>query len=171
MVVRQGSTVAVINYVCGYASKDSKHTGATANFFEDMVNAVDTADTNQVSGKSICVKMLIKTVGIRDISGPKASFELSASALCCCSCQFPYLSMTGSRSLKRDGDTAAHSTPLDKHFARLQGQHCSSYQFASMDGKAPVVSGGATHATWPLNEDYCRPVLFLYGLTGLKSKK
>ena len=34
----------------------------------DMVNAVDAADVDQVIGKSMCVKMLIKTVGRRDIS-------------------------------------------------------------------------------------------------------
>ena len=30
----------------------------------------------------MCAKMLLKTVGRRDISGPKASFELSGLALC-----------------------------------------------------------------------------------------
>ena len=33
--------------------------------------------------------------------------------------------------------------------------------FVSKKGKVPVVSGGATHATWPLNEDYCREMLNL----------
>ena len=70
--------------------------------------------------------------------------------------------MTGSRRLERDGDTATRSTPLDKYLARPQDKHCSWYQFASADGKVPVVSGGATHATWPLNEDYCRTMLLLH---------
>ena len=111
-----------------------------------------------MTGKSICAKMLIKTVGRRDISGPEASFELSGLALWRCSHQFTYLSMTGSRRLERDGDTATRSTPLDKYLARPQEQHCSWYQFALV----PVVSGGATHATWPLNEDYCRSMLLLH---------
>ena len=55
--------IAIIDYVCGYACKDSEPTGATADLFEDMVNAVDTTDADQVTGKSICAKMLIKTVG------------------------------------------------------------------------------------------------------------
>ena len=154
--------IAIIDYVCGYACKDSEPTGATADLFEDMVNAVDTTDADQVTGKSICAKMLIKTVGRRDISGPEASFELSGLALWRCSRQFTYLSMTGSRRLERDGDTATRSTPLDKYLARPQEQHCSWYQFASKGGKVPVVSGGATHATWPLNEDYCRSMLLLH---------
>ena len=54
--------------MCGYACKDSEPTGATADLFRDMVNAVDAADVDQVTGKSMCVKMLIKTVGRRDIS-------------------------------------------------------------------------------------------------------
>lgn len=115
-----------------------------------------------MTGKSICAKMLIKTVGRRDISGPEASFELSGLALWCCSRQFTYLSMTGSRRLERDGDTATRSTLLDKYLARPQEQHCSWYQFASKDGKVLVVSGGATHATWPLSEDYCRSMLLLH---------
>ena len=70
--------IAIIDYVCGYACKDSKPTGATAVLFKDMVNAVDAADADQVTGKSMCAKMLIKTVGRRDTSGLEASFELSA---------------------------------------------------------------------------------------------
>jgi len=154
--------IAIIVYVCGYACKESETTGATADLFKDMVNAVDTADADQVTGKSICAKMLMKTVGRRDISEPEASFELSRLALWRCSRQFTYLSITGSRHLERDGDTATCSTPLDKCLARPQEQHRSWYQFASKGAKVPVVSGGATHATWPLTEDYCRSMLLLH---------
>ena len=98
--------------VCGYACKDSEPTGATADLFKDMVNAVDAADADQVTAKSVCAKMLIKTVGRRDISGPEASFELSGLALWRCSRPFTYLSMSGSRRLERDGETATRSTPL-----------------------------------------------------------
>ena len=83
-----------------------------------MVNAVDAADADQVTGKSMCAKMLINTVGRRDISGPEASFELSGLALWRCSRLFTYLSMSGSRRLERDGDTATRTTPLDKYLAR-----------------------------------------------------
>ena len=91
--------IAIIDYVCGYACKDSEPTGATADLFRDMVNAVDAADADQVTGKSMCTKMLIKTVGRRDISGPEASFELSGLALWRCSRPFTNLSMSGSRRL------------------------------------------------------------------------
>ena len=73
--------IAIIDYVCGYACKDSEPTGATSDLFKDMVNAVDAGDADQVTGKSMCAKMLIKTVGRRDIGGPEASFELSGLAL------------------------------------------------------------------------------------------
>ena len=154
--------IAIIDYVCGSACKDSEPTGATADLLKDMVNAVDATDADQVTGKSMCAKMLIKTVGRRDISGPEASFELSGLALWRCSRSFTYLSMSGSRRLERDGDTATRSTPLDKYLARPREEHCSWYHFACKDGKVPVVSGGATHATWPLNEDYCRTMLLLH---------
>ena len=72
---------AIIDYVCGYACKDSEPFGAIADLFKDMLNAVDAADADQVTGKSMCAKMLRKTVGRRDISGPEASFELSRQAL------------------------------------------------------------------------------------------
>ena len=148
--------------MCGYACKNSEPTGASADLFKDMVNAVDATDADQVTGKSMCTKMLIKTVGRRDISGPEASFELSGLALWRCSRSFTYLSMSGSRRLERDGETATRSTPLDKYLARSRDEHCSWYHFASKNGKVPVVSGGATHATWPLNEDYCRTMLLLH---------
>ena len=106
--------------------------------------------------------MLIKTVGRRDVSGPEASFELSGLALWRCSRSFTYLSRSGSRRLERYGDTAACSTPLDKYLARPRDEHCSWYHFASKNGEVPIVSGGATHATWPLNEDYCRTMLLLH---------
>ena len=154
--------IAIIDYVCGYACKDSEPTGATSDLFKDMVNAVDAGDADQVTGKSMCAKMLIKTVGRRDISGPEASFELSGLALWRCSRPFTYLSMSGSRRLERDGETATRSTPLDKYLARPQDEHCSWYHFASKNGNVPVVSGGSTHATWPLNEDYCRTMLLLH---------
>ena len=57
---------------------------------------------------------------------------------------------------------ATCSTPLDKYLARPQDKQCSWYEFACADGKVPEVSGGATHATWPLNEDYCRTMLLLH---------
>ena len=60
--------------MCGYACKDSEPTGATADLFKDMVNAVDATDAEHVN---MCAKMLIKTVGRQDISGPEASFELN----------------------------------------------------------------------------------------------
>ena len=123
--------IAIIDYVCGYACKDSEPTGATADLFKDMVNAVDATDADQVTGKSMCAKMLMKTVGRRDISGPEASFELSGLALWRCSRSFTYLSMSGSRRLERDGDTATRSTPLDKYLARPRDEHCSWYHFAS----------------------------------------
>ena len=69
--------------------------------------------------------------------------------------------MSGSRRLERDGDTVTRSTPLDKYLARPREEHYSWYHFACKDGKVLVVSGGATHATWPLNEDYCRTMLLL----------
>ena len=154
--------IAIIDYVCGYACKDSEPTGATADLFKDMVNAVDATDADQVTGKSMCATMLIKTVGRRDISGPEASFELSGLALWQCSRSFTYLSMSGSRRLERDGETATRSTPLDKYLARPHDEHSSWYHFASKNGKVLVISGGATHATWPLNEDYCRTMLLLH---------
>ncbi|CAH3045001.1 unnamed protein product [Porites lobata] len=126
--------IAIIDYVCGYACKDSEPTGATSDLFKDMVNAVDAADADQVTGKSVCAKMLIKTVGRRDISGPEASFELSGLALWRCSRPFTYLSMSGSRRLERDGETATRSTPLDKYLARPRDEHCSWYHFASRNG-------------------------------------
>ena len=72
--------------------------------------------------------------------------------------------MSESRRLERDGETATCSTPLDKYLARLRHKQCSWYHFASKNGKVPVVSGGAIHATWLLNEDYCRTVLLLHWL-------
>ena len=127
-----------------------------------MGNAVDTHDADQVSGKSMCAKMLMNTVGRRDISGPEASFYLSGKALWRCSRSFTYLSMSGSRRLERDGETTTCSTPLDKYLARPRHKQFSWYHFASKNGKVPVVCGGATHATWPLNEDYCRTMLLLH---------
>ena len=126
--------IAIIDYVCGYACKDSERTGATSDLFKDMVNAFDAGDADQVTGKSMCGKRLIKTVGRRDISGPEASFKLSGLALWRCSRPFTNLSMSGSRRLKRDGETAARSTPLDKYLARPQDNHCSWYRFASKNG-------------------------------------
>ena len=73
-----------------------------------------------------------------------------------------YLSMSGSRRLERDGETATRSTPFDKYLARPQDEHCSWYRFASKNGNVPVVSGRSTHATWPPNEDYCRTMLLLH---------
>ena len=48
--------IAIIDYVCGYACKDSEPTGATADLFKDMVNAVGTSDADQMTGKSMCAK-------------------------------------------------------------------------------------------------------------------
>ena len=39
--------IAIDDYVCGYACKDSEPTGATAYLFKNMVNAVDAADADK----------------------------------------------------------------------------------------------------------------------------
>ena len=101
--------------MCGYACKDSEPTGAIGDLFKDMVNAVDAADADQVTGKSMCATMLIKTVGRQDVSGLEASFELIGLALWRCSCPFTYLSMSESRRLQLDGETATRTTPLDRY--------------------------------------------------------
>ncbi|KAJ7387799.1 hypothetical protein OS493_001143 [Desmophyllum pertusum] len=106
-----------------------------------MVNAVEVAE--EVSGRSICARMLMKTVGRRDISGPEASFELSGLALWRCSRQFSYLSLKGSRRLERNGDTAISSSSLDKYLARPHDELCSWYKFASKNGKVPVAERDA----------------------------
>ena len=116
------------------------------------MSAIDATDADKVTGKSMCAKILIKTVGRRDISGPEVSFELGGLVLWRCSRSFTYLSISGSRRLERDGDTATRSTLW------ISTLHDHDH-FACKDGKVPVVSGGATHATWPLNEDYCRTML------------
>ena len=70
--------------------------------------------------------------------------------------------MTGSRRLEQNGETATTSSSLDKYLARPREELCSWYDFASHNGKVPVVSGGATYATWPLLEDYCRTMMLLH---------
>ena len=53
--------IAIYDYVCGYACKDSEPTGATAYLFKNMVNA---ADSDKETGKSMSAKMLTAlTVG------------------------------------------------------------------------------------------------------------
>ena len=59
--------IAIIDYVCGYACKDSEATGATADLFKDMVNAVDATDADQVTAKSMCAKMLMNLLFILKI--------------------------------------------------------------------------------------------------------
>ena len=51
--------IAIDEYVCGYACKDSEPTGATAYLSKNMVNAVDAADADKVTGTSMSAKMLI----------------------------------------------------------------------------------------------------------------
>ena len=84
-------------YVCGYACKDSEPTGATDDLFKDKVNAVDATDADQVTSKSMCVKIWIKTKGRIDTSRLEASFDLSGLPLWRSTCQFTYLLMSGSR--------------------------------------------------------------------------
>ena len=67
--------IAIDDYVCGYACKDSKPTGATAYLFKNMVNAVD---ADKVTGKSLSAKMLIAlTIGfcLLDIQEVKGDAE------------------------------------------------------------------------------------------------
>ena len=47
--------IAIDDYVCGYACKDSEPTGATAYLFKNMVNA---AYSDKETGKSMSAKML-----------------------------------------------------------------------------------------------------------------
>ena len=57
--------IAIDDCVCGYACKDSEPAAATAYLFKNMVNAVDAADADKVTGKSMSAKMLIVlTVGL-----------------------------------------------------------------------------------------------------------
>ena len=61
--------IAIDDYVCGYACKDSKPAGATAYLFKNMVNAVD---ADKVTGKSLSAKMLIAlTIGFCLLHWPR----------------------------------------------------------------------------------------------------
>ena len=164
---------AIIDYVCGYACKDSEPTGATADLFKDMVNAVDAADAEHVN---MCAKMLIKTVGRQDISGPEASFELNWTSTwvmqpiclhtCQCQGQGDLNGMVALQLIAPLKTSILHDHRTSIAFGTILHSRMVWFHFASKNVKAPAVSRGTTHATWPLNEDYC-----CTGQTGLTSKK
>ena len=78
------------------------------------MNAVDSADADHVTGKSMCAKMLIKTVRRRDVSGPRASFELSGLVLCDVAVHLPTCQCQGQGDLNVTMKLQLAAPPLDK---------------------------------------------------------
>ena len=150
--------LATEKYVSGYACKGNEPTGAVADLFNDIVNA---ADEDHTSAKSLCTKLLMRTVK-RDVSAVEASYEITGLPLYRCSHQFQSISMTGSRLLEKKGSTVTKSTPLDKYLARDIDDNSSWYSYICRSGRIPVVAGTNLRATWPLNEEYCRTMLLLH---------
>ena len=148
--------VATTKYVTGYACKGNEGTGAVADLFSDMVNA----SGENASVQGLCTKLLMNTVK-RDISNSEAAYELAQLPLYRCSHKFQYVSLTGSRMLETKGKTATKNTALDQYIARDKDNTMSWYEFIVQSGKVPVIAG-STHATWPLNKEFCRTMLLLH---------
>ncbi|XP_064619450.1 uncharacterized protein LOC135482899 [Lineus longissimus] len=150
--------IATEKYVSGYACKGNEPTGAVADIFKDMVNSADSAITD---AKSLCSKLLMKTVK-RDVSAMEASYELTSLPLYRCSHQFQSISISGFRTQERSVSTLTKNTPLDKYLARDKQDNASFYNFMCRGGRVPVINGSNTRASWPMNEDYCRTMLVLH---------
>ena len=151
--------IATEKYVTGYACKGNQSTGELVDLFNVMANSSD--DSKGSNGKTICTKFLMNTVK-RDISNTESSFELLGLPLFHCSHQFLSVSFTGSRILEKTGKTLTKSTPLDRYLSRPNEDRTSWYQHICNQGRVPVVSGGSTHATCPLTEDYARSMMLLH---------
>ena len=88
--------LATEKYVTGYVYKGNQPTGAVIDLFNDMINCAD--DSTGATAKSICSKLLIRTVK-RDVSSVEASFELSGLTLHRSSHTFQSASFSESRIL------------------------------------------------------------------------
>jgi hypothetical protein len=88
--------LATEKYVTGYVYKGNQPTGAVIDLFNDMINCAD--DSTGATAKSICSKLLIRTVK-RDVSSVEASFELSGLTLYRSSHTFQSASFSESRIL------------------------------------------------------------------------
>ncbi|KAH3748569.1 hypothetical protein DPMN_183015 [Dreissena polymorpha] len=66
--------IATEKYVSGYACKGNQPTGDVVDLFNAIVNA--TVETSSTDGKSLCTKLLKKTIK-RDISSMEAAYELT----------------------------------------------------------------------------------------------
>jgi len=152
--------LAVEKYVSGYACKGNQPTGAVVNLFNDLVNCAD--ESTGATAKSVCTKMLMETVK-RDIPAVEASYELSSLPLYRSSHTFQNVSLSGFRLLdtKCTGHVVTKNTALDKYVQRDDKDTSSFYKFICKNGKVPVVCGNI-HATWPLEEEYCRNMLILH---------
>ncbi|XP_053405155.1 uncharacterized protein LOC123560749 [Mercenaria mercenaria] len=151
--------IATEKYITGYACKGNQPTGAISDLFNDMVHTSD--ESSGSNAKSICTKVLINTVK-RDVSSVEVSFELSSLPLYRSSHTFKSVSLSGARVLEKDGQAISRNNALDKYLFRDKNKNVSFYEFVCEGGKVPVFSGCTINATWPLEEEYCRTMLFLH---------
>ncbi|KAK3093512.1 hypothetical protein FSP39_016633 [Pinctada imbricata] len=149
--------LATEKYITGYACKGSQPTGALVDLFNDMVHTSN--DTN--TAKSLCTKLLMRTVK-RDISAVEACYEISSIPLYRCSNKFQSISLSGFRVIEKDGSILTKSTAVDKYLNRDENDSVSLYTFICRSGSVPVITGGHTQATWPLEEAFCRTSLLLH---------
>ncbi|KAK3104656.1 hypothetical protein FSP39_007268 [Pinctada imbricata] len=149
--------LATEKYITGYACKGNQPTGAIADLFNDMVST--SSDCN--SAKSLCTRLLMSTVK-RDISAVEACHELSSIPLYRSSHTFQSVSLSGFRVLERDGSLLTRNTSLDKYLGREKDESVSFYTFLCKSGKVPVITGGNTQVSWPLEENYCKTSLILH---------
>jgi hypothetical protein len=70
--------LATEKYVTGYVCKGKQPTGAVIDLFNDMINCAD--DSTGATAKSICSKLLIRTVK-RDVSSIEASLDTYLSMM------------------------------------------------------------------------------------------
>ena len=149
--------IATERYITGYACKGNQPTDAISDLFNDMISCTD----DSVAPKSLCTKLLMGTVK-RDTSAVEASYELSSLPLYRSSHTFQSISLSGARILEHNGTRVTRNTALDRYMERSNNDRSSFYSFICQTGKVPVLQGSSTHATWPLEEDFCRTMLLLH---------
>jgi hypothetical protein len=131
--------LATEKYVTGYVCKGNQPTGAVIDLFNDMINCAD--DSTGATAKSICSKLLIRTVK-RDVTSIEASFELSGLTLYRSSHTFLSASFSESRILdnSKGNSTLTKNNIIDKYVSRDENDKNSLYSFICKQGKVPVVS-------------------------------
>ena len=170
-VIIDQDLLALQKYIAGYACKGAASTEDLIHIYRTLIESTN----DQSTVRNLAQRLLLKTVGMVDISAAAADFMNCGGKLQRCTRNFNIVGLSGYRQLKGsvndDGNTITKDTPLDKFLSQKRRDHDPTINLWDYSKQCnckcgidhvPLFTGITLKPTWPVSEDVSRAYLMIF---------